>query len=496
MKQLAVRVMQIGAIAVVLAATTDIAFDLDRFLVPKELVLHLTAVIAGLLTVRGAVRSKVDRLLIIYLMVSAISAAFATNRWLGLRGLAISASAIVLFWAARALREMGLERPLLNAIALAVIVAASIALLQAYGLQTALFASERAPGGTLGNRNFVGHMMAFGLPAVLLAAMNARRWFASVGVAIVFAVLVLTRSRAAWIAAVVVIIVFVVVSMWRRRLGGAPPAGAPAPHRAAVGVSALIGIAAALLIPNALRWRSENPYLDSARGVASYDAGSGRGRLIQYERSLRMAASHPLFGVGPGNWSVEFPRRVPADDRSLNPSEPGMTFNPWPSSDWIAFVAERGFIAAVILALALAGIALGGSAALIATAAGAIVAGLFDAVLLLPAPALLVWMTLGALSAPPPPAPSRSRTWLALAVIVISAVGAARSAAQLVAMHIYATRADRASLERAAAIDPGNYRVQLRLARIGRRTRCEHAVAAHNLFPTAAAARAAAQGCK
>jgi O-antigen ligase len=489
--------MQIGAIAVVLAATTDTAFDLDRFLVPKELVLHLTAVIAGLLTLRGAVRNKVDRLLIVYLMVSAISAAFATNRWLGLRGLAISASAIVLFWAARALREAGLERPLLNAIALAVVVAASIALLQAYGLQTALFASERAPGGTLGNRNFVGHLIAFGLPAVLLVALNARRRFASVGVAIVFAALVLTRSRAAWIAAVVVIVVFVIVSMWqRRRLDSVPPVGAPAPHRIAVGVSALIGIAAALVIPNALHWRSENPYLDSARGVASYDAGSGRGRLIQYERSLRMAASHPLLGVGPGNWSVEFPRRAPADDRSLNPSEPGMTFNPWPSSDWIAFVAERGLAAAVILALALAGIALGGSAALIATAAGAIVAGLFDAVLLLPAPALLVWMTLGALSPPPPPQPSRSRTWLALAVVVISAIGAARSAAQLVAMHIYATRGDRASLERAATIDPGNYRVQLRLARIGRHTRCEHAIAAHNLFPTAEAARAAAQGCR
>src|SRR5438552_13932022 len=155
-----------------------------------------------------------------------------------------------------------------------------------------------------------------------------------------------------------------------------------------------------------------------------------------------------------------------------------MTFKPWPSSDWLALFAERGLIAAVILAGALVGIALGGSPALIATAAGAIVAGLFDAVLLLPAPALLVWMTLGALSTSPPPQPSRSRTWLALAVIVISAIGAARSAAQLVAMHIYMTRGDRASLERAATIDPGNYRVQLRLARIGRRARCEHAIAA------------------
>ena len=54
-----------------------------------------------------------------------------------------------------------------------------------------------------------------------------------------------------------------------------------------------------------------------------------------------------------------------------------------------------------------------------------------------------------------------------LAILVLCAAGVYRSAAQLMAMDIFATRSDRASLSNAARIDPGNYRLQLRLARIG-----------------------------
>lgn len=507
--RLALRVLQIGAIAVVLAASTFTAFELDRFLVPKELALHLTAALAGILVARRVRPSRVDVLLLGVMLLGALSAAMATNRWLALRALAVTASSVALFWAGRALRQAGLERPLLNGIALAVVAAAATALLQAYGVRLVLFATNRAPGGTLGNRNFVGHIAAFGLPVVLLTALRARRVvLASLGVAMVTAALVLTRSRAAWIAAAVVLLIFIVRAASKRLLF--------------VLLFAAGGAAAALLIPNTLHWRSENPYLDSVKGVAGYDAGSGRGRLVQYERSLLMAATHPLLGAGPGNWPVEYPRYAVAGDPSLDHNEQGMTANPWPSSDWIAFLAERGLAAAVLLAFALLLIARGGrrepggeGAALLATIAAAVIAGLFDAVLLLAAPALLVWTTIGALSpptqAPPPPpltpappmpippSPSYSRLrWPAvLLVIGIAVVGAVRSAGQLAAMDVYSTHGDRASLESAARIDPGNYRLRLRLARIERgRKRCEHAFAAHALFPSAAAARDAARGCR
>ncbi len=526
-ERLALRTLQIGMIVVVLVTSTLNVFDLDRFLVPKDLALHVTALVVGLFSLRAIRRTattRADLYLIGWLLLGAISAATATNRWLGVRGLAISASGAALFWAARGLRQSGLARPLLNALAIAITAVAMTALLQAYGLETRFFSLNRAPGGTLGNRNFVGHAAAFGLPLVLFAALRARRlFFACAAAAAVTAALVLTRSRAAWIACAAVGIVFIVALVassslrrdgktWRRF--------------ALLVIVAALAAAAAAFLPNALHWRSENPYLESMKDVVSYDEGSGRGRLVQYERSLRMTASHPLLGVGPGNWAVVYPRFVPRGDRSMNPSEPGMTFNPWPSSDWIAFISERGPIAAVLLGLFFFGIASSAfrqligrpwrqelaahgddvedallETTLLATIAAAVLAGLFDAVLLLPLPTLLVWTALGALWTPDEqPAGARARLLhgsAAIAVVAVAAFGAFRSGSQLLAMETYATRSDRASLERAAQIDPGNYRLQMRLARIerGRQRRCDHARAAHDLFPNADAARALARGC-
>jgi O-antigen ligase len=397
----------------------------------------------------------------------------------------------VLFWAARAVREAGHERALLNGLALAVVIAAATSLLQAYGVRTIFFAINRAPGGTLGNRNFVAHLAAIGLPLSLLAALRARRFFiAATGVAVVTAALVLTRSRAGWLAAAVAVAIFFVLAV--REHG-----------RRVIAILAIAaaGAGAALIIPNALRWRSDNPYLESVTGVVDYERGSGRGRLVQYEHSLLMAARHPLFGVGPGNWPVVYPVHAARSDPSLSDSEAGMTSNPWPSSDWVAFVAERGLAAAVLLALFFLRL-LKRDATLLATLAAVIVAGLFDAVLLLPAPALIAWTAFGALCSDrlqpvdsvDPVRDGRLKP-VATLVVVICILGAFRSAAQLTAMEVYATTSDRASLERAARIDPGSYRLQMRLARGGRR-RCEHALAAHALFPNAQAALDASRGCR
>jgi O-antigen ligase len=479
----ALRILQIGAIVVVLVATTQTAFDLDRFLVPKELVLHVTACLAALAAFGGIRRmafTRVDLFLILYLLLSAVSAATATNRWLGFRALAVSASGVLIFWTARALRDAGLERPLLNALAIAVVIAAITSLLQAYGMRIPLFAVTRVPGGTLGNRNFVAHVAAFGLPLFFLVALRSRYFLASIGVAIVTASLVLTRSRGAWIAAAVMFVIFILFARtWGRLMG--------------VIAFAAAGVVAALVIPNTLRWRSENPYLESVTGVANYEQGSGRGRLVQYEHSLGMAATHALLGVGPGNWAVEYPAFAGRSDPSLNPSEPGMTLNPWPSSDWVAFVSERGLIAAVILLLAFFFMALTPTddplirAGLLAIIAATLVAGIFDAVLLLAVPTFIVWAALGALMTPRAAA-SGPRSAFVVILLLITVVGAARSGAQLVAMSMYG--GGRSALESAAAIDPGNYRIQLRLA-----SRCAHARAAHALYPHAEEARAAARRC-
>ena len=512
-ERLALRLLQLGAIAVVVAVSTRHIFDLDRFLVPKELALHATALFGALFAWRAIRRltlTRIDKLLLGYLLLGAVSALFATNRWLGLRAFAVSASAVLILWIARGLSEAGMERAVLNGLALAVAVAAVTSLLQAYGVYTHLFALNRAPGGTLGNRNFVAHVAAFGLPLVIVAAIRARRFlFAASGVAVVFAALVLTRSRAAWLASAAMLLIFFVAILtsaplrrdgrtWRRIF--------------AIVLFATGGVAAALLIPNALHWRSDNPYLESVKGVADYEKGSGHGRLIQYRNSLLMSLRHPLFGVGPGNWPVEYPRHVKAGDRSLDPSDPGMTFNPWPSSDWMAFLAERGIAATVLFALALLGIFVAAfrrlraavdaeqgllAATLLATLAAAGVAGLFDAVLLLALPSLLIFAVLGALWPLQLPVEGQAPSPVAIVLIILAALATYRSTAQIIAMEIFATHSDRASIERAARIDPSNYSAQMRLARRGnRKQRCEHALIARSLYPLAEAARDVARGCR
>lgn len=498
--------MQVGAVAVALASTTLHAFELDRFFVPKELVLHLAAVLVAWTAVRVAT-TRVDFHLLGFLVLSAVSAIFATNPWLAMRALAISASGVLLFRAARAVNR----EKLVHGLALGVVATAATSLLQAYGVETLFFSESRAPGGTLGNRNFVAHVAAFGAPLLFLSALRARRFpgyaIASAGAAIVIATLVLTRSRAAWLAfGAVVLVTFAAM------LFSAPLRRDGRTWLRVLGLLALIGggVAAALLIPNALRWRSDNPYLETLERVADYQEGSGRGRLVQYEQSLRMAARNPLFGVGPGNWAVEYPDHAARRDPSLDPDRPGTTYNPWPSSDWIAAIAERGLAATVLLGLALLTLALGAlrdifdaqsvddaltATALLGTIVAAGIAGMFDAVLLLAVPAFLVFAACGALSPSSEPSPRRWRFAFVL-VALLALLGAGRSTAQLAAMNIFETRGDRASLVRAAQIDPGNYRLQLRLARMGKRKeRCKHALAARALYPHAAAGRAAARGC-
>ena len=511
--RVALAALAFGAVAVVLAAAPYKAFDLDRYFVPKELVLHASAAVAALAIVVGARRltlTTVDWLLAGFLVTSAASAALATNLWTAERALAISVSGALLFWTAGALRRAGGASVLLVALAASVVLAAATSLAQAYGVQTELFSLNRAPGGTFGNRNFIAHYAAIGTPVVALAALTAPRGlgsiFGGIGIATLSAALVMSRSRAAWLAVLVLAIItgalaFTTRDRWReprtvRRL-------------LVLAAAAVAGAMAAVALPNRLEWKSESPYLDSAAGLVNYKEGSGRGRLVQYGNSLRMTAAQPVLGVGPGNWPVAYPHYASRNDPSMSQDD-GLTANPWPSSDWVALLSERGVVAFGLLVAAVTallgrtiGDLRGGhgrdrervltAIALIGTIAAAAVVGAFDAVLLLAAPTFLFWTLAGAL-APPPRAGRASggtRVWGTALVLGAGGVAVGRSAAQLAAMATFNASTRVVSLADAARLDPGSYRIRLRLAQsyLARgdcaRARTE-ARAARALFPSAA----------
>ena len=161
--------IQAGVIAAVVAALPYKVFELDRYFVPKELVLHVAALIIALVLVarrRTLSFDVVDGLIAFFLLWSVASAIFATNHWVAQRSVAISVSSAIVFWGARSVAARGSYRPILIAAATAAVIAAALSLAQAYGLETEYFSTNRAPGGTFGNRNFVAHMAVIGLPSL------------------------------------------------------------------------------------------------------------------------------------------------------------------------------------------------------------------------------------------------------------------------------------------------------------------------------------------
>jgi hypothetical protein len=279
----------------------------------------------------------------------------------------------------------------------------------------------------------------------------------------------------------------------------------------------------AIAMPNTLNWTSESPYLDSARGVVDYKKGSGRGRVAQYRNSLGMAVANPVFGVGPGNWPVEYLRFAPDGDRSI--ADDGMTANPWPSSDWVAFVSERGFVPT----LALIGVftilflrslrrwselkdpeAVLAQCVLAGTIVATMVVSAFDVVLLLAAPSFLVWSILGATSGIPSTDGIRrgrevkiSPRALALAaagIILVVLASTARSATQTLAMSMVGRGALTAGWVSGAMWDPGSYRINLRVAQLySRRGHCSvarpYARQAVALFPLSPEAKRIRRSC-
>lgn len=524
-ERLALLLVQVGVVLVVLIALPYKTFDLDRFFVPKELVLHATAALAALLCLSARRRLELtvaDLCLAGFLLLSLVSAAFAQNWWLAGRGLAISISGALLFWVGITLKQAGLQRPVLAAVALAVIVGAATALVQAYmGPVTDLFSLNRAPGGTFGNRNFMAHLSVIGAPAVVIAALSARTrvgfFFGAIGSVILAGALVLSRSRAAWLALIATaVVVGGVAIVTRASISGGRTWG----RLRILAGAAILGAVGSAFLPNRLEWKSNSPYLDSMRDIVNSSEGSGAGRMKQYRNSLDMALANPILGVGPGNWTVHYVRFAERRDPSLS-SAGGMTDNPWPSSDWVAFVAERGIAATVLLVLALLAIAVRAlrelpaaratndferataALTLIGTIVATAVVGLFDAVLLIAIPTMFMWLLAGVLS--PPAAPKKSvesgvRQFGGPVLVLFAVFAIVRSAGQIQAMAIYHTASRLSTIESAEKFDPGSYRIRMRLAtsyadRGDCRRSVPHGKAAHEMFPNATDPRVVLRRC-
>lgn len=513
----AAHALGIGLLLAVLVALPVAPTDLDRHQLPKEAVVHLATWLAVMLarplslsTLRPATRWALAAILACTL----VSAAFASDGWLALRAASLVVTGAAAFVTARYLAAAGAAPIMLWWCGAAGIVGAATGLAHAYGLRSAFFATSRIPGGTFGNRNFMAHFSGLTLPVLMLAALSARRHvvavLVSLGCALLVAAIVLSRSRAAWLGSASGTTLFLLICFLARRRHALPALRTRVLLLAGVMVA---GIAAAMLIPNRLAWRSASPYLDTVAALANHEEGSGHGRLLQYENSLRLAFEHPILGVGPGNWPVHYGDVAPPSDPTWVLGDV-VPINPWPSSDWMALASERGLptvFATLFFGIALIWrglVAARGSgdrvlagAALLALLLIAFVEGNLDAVLLLPAPILFMAMSTGALLArsdEPIEAPvsTRRHPRLALLVPLVLCAITLRSLMQTAAYAVAGNGRSLARLDWAARVDPGSYPIRIALAL---RESCSDAkndiVAAARMAPTWPATINAARRC-
>lgn len=509
--------LALAAFGVVLLSVPSPLFDLDRHSVPKEMVLHVTALLAlpWLLSRRRGFRPGVVEVLLgMFVVWSALSTGFATNHWIALRAFGVTASAFLVFLCARRVAAEDSGGLALRGLALAAMAGAAIGLLQAYGARLDWITSDRPPGGTFGNRNFLAHFTAISTPLLLLLAVRSRRgagralWLA--GLLGAACAIVLTRSRAGWLGFGGGLAVMLAAWLLTRR---ETRAATRRPLRLAAFALGL-GVLLALLLPNRLEWRSRSPYADTLTRLTDYRRGSGHGRLVQYQNSLRLVAHRPILGVGPGNWFVHYPRVTTRNDPAFDAGDPIPT-NPWPSSDWVALLVERGAFG-VLLALAAAAAVLlvslrrirsedaatGLAAATVpAILVAAFVTGAFDAVLMLAPPAFFVAATAGLLlpatrPLAEPRLEGRRRLFGGFVLTAVMLAVLLVDAAQLAAIRITRDSTRRATVERALRLDPGNYRLHLLLAERGPcAQRVPHARAAARLLPWHPAPREALRAC-
>lgn len=265
------------------------------------------------------------------------------NQVLAWRTLGLFAAAASVFLLARSVDTVGASAKVFGGTMLIIGLICALVLLEAYGGIPFLSAPGRRPGATLGNRNLAARLACMALPLLwirLIAAdRKAARYLVLAVLSATSVMIVLSRSRGAWLVACGLAVFLPAATRWRA------PADTCHRWRTAVAVwvaAVALSIAAAVVLPNRLGW-SASDFASSARQVADYQSGTGRGRVIQAATTWRMIRQNPLWGVGPGNWSVVYPAYAPEDD----PSVVRGAFYPGPQtprSDVLPLVAEWGAV--------------------------------------------------------------------------------------------------------------------------------------------------------
>ena len=315
------------------------------FAKPKEIacLAIAAATFAGLLGVRRRSQlDRVDSLLAGAVSLTILSICWATNKQFALESAGVTAAAGVLFLAARQLPKKLNSYVQLSAAVIAM-TAAIIAILEGLELIPRVSQLGRGPGGTMGNRNYLSHLLVVAIPVTAMSLLVSRArwrivlsWLASC--VLVFAIIA-SRSRASWIALTIAVVTIVIASVVVR---------GPRQRILLFVLSVVLGAILASFMPTSHLWRSTTPYSDTLKDLFDQSTGSGKGRIIQYRTTLDIIADAPLQGVGAGNWPIAYAARAMPGDPSYRPLAV-LPVGRLPLSDWLGIPAERGGIVLLLL---------------------------------------------------------------------------------------------------------------------------------------------------
>ena len=218
-----------------------------------------------------------------------------------------------------------------------------VGLLQYYELAFLDLPGSRPPQATMVNRNLLTSALCLLAPFALYTSLRRSavwRTTAVVALAAATALIMLANSRAAWLALAVAGTTTVVVLAWG--YGGLKLGRQQKQlYRRRLGWTVAAVIATAVFFGSPLPRGDQASVVERMSAATALHQASVGERLGLWERTLPLIRKHPLLGVGPGNWKIEYA----AGGLEGLRAEDGQTLFQRPHNDFLWIASESGLIA-------------------------------------------------------------------------------------------------------------------------------------------------------
>ena len=267
---------------------------------------------------------------------------FSIDRYNALRDTGRLSTAFLCFLFSKEVSLKSETRTIYAWLCVLVCTAALTAVLEALGVFHWISMPGARPGGTLGNRNVLGRLLCLAIPIywrqLILSRFRSHIWLCFLGTTLIALTIVLSRSRGVWLVTSLLLAMCPAMSILC-----CPDLRKNLYSRTCVWAGAfLVGGTAALFLPNHLSWTFPE-FVSSGRRIIDFETGTGRGRALQAQTTLRMIAEFPVRGVGPANWSILYPAYAQPGDPSYSTSAI-LPAPEVPRGDGLYFMAELGVI--------------------------------------------------------------------------------------------------------------------------------------------------------